>query len=311
MKKILVSLLIFLIILCGGFYLFKMVVAPNLIYLNASNEQSFVALNKLKSALQKEGKYVVLSNKDKHKSGNFNLYTATDINSLPEVIDKNAINVLWIDVIANGENAEPLRPFDVVIVKNLPGFGHLKAINVRSAFIPSAINIDEKQSNEPSKNVMFWGNGAVFSPSLYLAGASKFRLDVYGKGFENAWPSEDLKGEIVDNSIFNKYRIVLVDQTDDDLKNETLNPKIIQIVENGGLPLVRYNPAIEAIFGNAVPMYQTAEEFMPTIERLLSSRVELTNRKIGIKKIAKSWNTSTQAKKIIEIFEMMEKKRIK
>ena len=316
MKKIIFTIIAFIII-CGGGYYFS--VANSLtasvqdngeaIYLNAQDMGTYSKMQKLAAALEKNGKKVVLSGKESFKSGLFNLYAASDIHNLPKVLDSKAINLLWIPNVID-DMPEILRPYDVIVVESMGSFTHLKAINVRTAFIPPAVDMRYKKAYHPSKNYpMFYGdNDTGFSLSLYLAGPTDLRVDVYGNGFSGYWSESELIAPTATGSDFRHYPLVMVDQSEDNIKDEVVNAKIIEIIEQGGLPYVRYNPGIAKMFGEAVPMYMTQDEFLPEIKRLLNAPNELKERLDAIRRIANSWNSDSQAKKFIELFDVMKKK---
>ncbi|MCM1324598.1 MAG: glycosyltransferase [Acetobacter sp.] len=314
MKKVLLSLAVLVILtLCGMFWLNKISFsAPNdAIYINVSNDSILANMKKLKSALELSGKKAILSNSKKHKSGHFNLYTATDIATLPKVSDLEAINFLWIDKLKAGADPEVLRPYDVIIVKTMPAFHHLKAINVRTAFIPDAVDIiNNAYLPTPNGKAMFWGDGNEFSLTLLMSGAENISLDVFGKNFEGKWAQNEIKAQAPIAADFRSYSLVLVDQSEEDIRDEIVNERILEVIANGGLPYIRYNPAIEKLFGDAVPMYYNSNEFSQKLNKLLSTPAELQQRKDAIRNIAIGWSSKFQAKKVIELFEIMEKKRI-
>ena len=311
MKKILLSILILLLISLGVFYwLFtpKAILSAETIYLNANDDVSYNHLEKLAKALKKEGKQVILSKNGEFHSGLFNIYAATDIQNLPAVLDKKSINFLWIPVVENGDT-ELLRPFDVIIVHSISSFNYLKAINVRTAYIPLAINT--VSSSKPAKQSypMYYGdNNNGFSLSLYLAGPSDIKVDVFGQGFSGYWDEDEIMIDPATPGDFQRYPLVLADQTDEDIRDELINENIIKIIEHGGLPYLRYNSGIEKIFGKIIPMYTSAEEFLPRIKYLLNDIPDLNQRRKDMLEIAKKWNSESQAKKFIELFEVMKKK---
>lgn len=266
-------------------------------------------ISKLTSALKTEGKNVVLAVGSQSISGKFNIYTAKDIHHLPAVIDSDAINFLWVDMLKPDEKPEVLRPFDVIVVKNMPAYSHLKAINVRTAFIPEAIDIADSESILSTERAMFWGDGKEFSLSLMLAGKEPISLDVFGADFEGKWPHEEIKGIEPSAEDLRSHPLVLADQREEEIELQSINYRIIKIIENGGVPYVRYNPAIEKLFGEAVPMYYNELEFKEKLERLLQNPSEIEERRKAIKHIAKHWNCQSQARKFIELFEIMDKKR--
>lgn len=319
MKKVLLSLAVLLALsLCGVLWLNRVIYDTHRnmfdgqsnqhVYINVSTKKPSVPAERLKVALENEGKKVTLSYQGEHKSGDLNIYTAEDVYNLSKVLDSKAINFLWLDKMADNKDPEILRPFDVVITKSMPLFNHLKAINVRTAFIPNSIDITP---NKPSANgrAMFLGDGEVYSLALSLAGQAQMSLDVYGKNFEGKWPTDEIKAERPTPSDMGEYSLVLVDQEEANIRDEFIEPLIITILENGGLPFIRYNPAVEKLFGEAVPMYYNGDEFKPKLEFLLAHPQEIMERKEAIRNIAQGWSSKGQAKKFIELFEVMEKKR--
>lgn len=315
MKKIIATVI--LILCVSAVYGYRYYSATSLfdnektIYLNAYGDADYLRLKKLKSFLSREQRPSYLAKQGKHKSGKFNLYTASDINHLPKVIDRNAINILWLDAMNQNEKTEALRPFDVVVVKGMPAYSHLRAINVRSAYIPDAINLILEDHATAEKNAMFYGNRENEpSLSLYLASLHRISLNIYGKGHEKIWRKEDIVADTPKKSSFAEYKLILADQSEEDIKNEIVNAKIIEIIENGGLPYVRYNPGIAKMFGDIIPMYHNEEEFGILYQQLIHAPRELQQRHAALKAVSLLWNSQNQAKKFIELFEIMEKKRI-
>jgi len=282
----------------------------NAIYLNAADKPSYLRLKKLGKALKKEGKTVFISKKDHFKSGKFNIYGAENDLNLPAVIDASAINFLWTPAVPQ-DTIESYRPFDVIVVQNIPSFSYLKAINVRTAYIPEAINLYKKPAKRKSEGVMYYGDIIEnFSLSLYLAGPTDLKVDVYGNGFENLWDEKEIMNRPVEVADFLRYAIVLVDQSEENIKDELINQRIIRIIESGGLPYIRYNSGVAKIFGDAIPMYMNQAEFLPKIQHLLANPQERTDHLEAIYQTAQQWNSSSQAKKFLELFDIMEKKMI-
>lgn len=314
MKKFLWCLGLLVILSIGALFVMKQQVpAPrgfpdNHIYVNVTQSELNTSAEKLKEALELEGRKVILSYEGAPQSGEFNLYLAEDIFHLPVVADKTAINFLWLDKLKDNTNPELLRAFDVIVVKNMPAFSYLKAINVRTAVIPNAIDI-KKVTSDINGKAMFFGDGDVYSLSLNIAGANRISLDVFGKNFRGRWPLKEVKGESPTPDMMKNYSLALVDQTDEDVKEEVISSAIVTILENGGLPFIRYNPAVEKLFGRAVPMYHDEAEFKSQLDFLLSHPEELIKRRKAIAEIAKEWSSREQAKKFIELFEIMERKR--
>jgi hypothetical protein len=266
-------------------------------------------LKKLGKALKKQGKTVFIAKKPPFKSGKYNIYGAENDLNLPKIADENAINFLWIPSVQQ-DTTEPYRPFDVIVVQNIPSFGYLKAINMRTAYIPEAINLHKKPNKQKSQGIMYYGdNNGDFSLALYLAGPTDLKIDVYGKGFEGLWSKNEIMKKSVEVEDFRRYAVVLADQSENDIRDELINQRVIRIIESGGLPYLRYNSGIAKIFGNAVPMYMNQQEFLPKLQELLNNPQEIHSHLNDIYETAQEWDSSSQAKKFIELFEVMNKKR--
>lgn len=310
MKKksiyLILSVFLFISFLC---YQYWQVRVSNAIYLNAADKTSYMRLKKLGKALKKQGKTVFIAKKPPFKSGKYNIYGAENDLNLPKIADENAINFLWIPSVQQ-DTTEPYRPFDVIVVQNIPSFGYLKAINMRTAYIPEAINLHKKPNKQKSQGIMYYGdNNGDFSLALYLAGPTDLKIDVYGKGFEGLWSKNEIMKKSVEVEDFRRYAVVLADQSENDIRDELINQRVIRIIESGGLPYLRYNSGIAKIFGNAVPMYMNQQEFLPKLQELLNNPQEIHSHLNDIYETAQEWDSSSQAKKFIELFEVMNKKR--
>ncbi len=309
MKKIVVLFSLILLFLGSGFWLFqKRSSAENIVFLNAYDAPSYNRLKKLAEALKDNGFHAIVSNKNKFKSGHFNIYATDNNKEMPPVIDGSAINFLWLPFVEQNK-PEPLRPYDVIVVESMHSYAHLKAINVRVAFIPEAIDITKNNFAIMRDKPMFYGdqdNG--FSLSLYLAGPTDLGVDVFGKGFSGLWGEDEIMKRAVKNEDFQHYPLVLVDQSEEEIREELISPRLKEVIEKGGLPYIRYNHGVTKMFGEAIPMYTNEDEFLPMIKNLLSSPQEIMKRREDVRSITYMWNSDSQAKKFIELFEVMNKK---
>jgi hypothetical protein len=305
MKKVILSLFIAIVLcaVCGYVYLMPKYTKADTIYLNANDDVSFENLRKLAKALNNEGYRTVLSHKDNFKSGLFNLYAANNnqLGNLPIVVDSKAINLLWLPNIIENK-PETLRAYDVIVVKSFASFSHLKAVNMRAAYIPDAIDIEAYNADTPNGKVMYYGDKTDFSLAQHLANIAHLNFDTFGKGYTDA-----LK-ETPKNKDFASYSLVLVDQSDEEIALEQINRRILTILRAGGLPYVRYNSGIAKIFRNTLLMYANEQEFLSKARMFLSNPSLVKERRAALYDIAKQWNTQSQAQKIAELFEVMKRK---
>ncbi len=306
MKKYLVLFFALLITGTAIFYSSIFDDKSNAIYVIALDENSKDDAENIYKSIKKENRDVVLSN----ISGNYNFYVASDYNDLPKNINKEAINILYIPYFSDKESPELLRDFDVIVVKSAKSFGHLQAINARTAYIPNIVDIVNKDAFSPNEKIAYIGDDEDFSLSLHLIKNSNFSIDIYGKVNNSNLGRQQLKASSLNKTKYKEYSLVLIDQTEEDIDRNIVSDKLLKIISNGGIPFVRYNPGIVKMFGNAIPMYYNPEHFNFELYRLLQSPIELKNRFNDIVNISTNWSSSMRAKKIIELFDIMKKKRI-
>ena len=310
MKKVIISLVLLLACITA-IYVWN---APrytkaDTIYLNANDAVSYARLQKLAHALNKEGYRTIVSTQNNFKSGLFNIYAANNNQqaALPPVVDSKAINLLWVPAVVENQ-PEPLRAYDVIVVENMSSFLHLKAVNVRTAYIPEAIDIISVSNKKPQNKIMYYGDATAFSLALYLVGTTNLTVDLFGKGFEKNNNQNKFVKEAPKASDFTDYSLILIDQSDEEIAQELINQRIITAIENGGLPYIRYNNGVAKIFGNKLPMYANEQEFLPKAQMFLNNPVLIAENKEALRQIAHNWNTQSQAKKFTEILEIMKKK---
>ena len=309
MKKVILGIVCVIILgIVGGYIaLMPQYTKADTIYLNANDEVSFKNFKKLAKALNREGYRTVISGKNKFKSGLFNLYAANNnqLGDLPDVVDSKGINLLWLPTVAENE-PEPLRMYDVIVVKSFSSYSHLKAVNMRTAYIPEAIDIDKHKADEPNGKVMYYGDKTDFSLSLYLTDITHLKADIFGKGYKHSM--QNVIKEAPRSGDFRAYSLVLVDQSDEEIASEQINSRILGVLTAGGLPYVRYNEGIAKIFGNTLPMYANEHEFLPKAQIFLKNSTLVKERRAALYDAAQRWNTQSQAQKIAELFEIMKKK---
>ena len=114
-------------------------------------------------------------------------------------------------------------------------------------------------------------------------------VDVYGKGFENVWPTDEIMPDAPQPEDFQTYSAVLLDQSDEAVRDELVSPQVIEVIENGGLPYLRFNSGIYKIFGEALPMYGNEQEFAAGLRELEQNPALVQQRRAALRETAKQW----------------------
>lgn len=156
---------------------------------------------------------------------------------------------------------------------------------------------------------MFYGDNRGFSLPLYLAGRADMSVDVYGKGFENVWPTDEIMPDTPQPEDFQTYSAVLLDQSDEAVRDELVSPQVIEVIENGGLPYLRFTSGLQNFRGKHWPMYGNEQEFAAGLRELEQNPALVQQRRAALRETAKQWDSVSQAQKFVEIFAIMQQKR--
>ncbi|MBR5154841.1 MAG: hypothetical protein IKW58_03860 [Alphaproteobacteria bacterium] len=291
-----------------GFFLDNPLEEP--IYVNIDNnldDVEYKKISKLIYNLRDKGIDVKLNKQDDARDENLSLYVASSYHNMPQVRNKNSINILWVPYVSPSDDFEKYRDFDVIVVKSIASFSHLKAINVRTAFIPDGIDIKSNNKKNNGK-VMFYGDNKEFSLSLFLS--RNLNIDIFGNNWEHTEYKHKIKAKSAKKSDILSYLMVLVDQSDENIHENIVNNKVIEILEMGAVPLLRYNPGIQKMFGDTVPMYYNEDDFYVKFNMLLRENNKVSKIKQDIENVSYKWNSSMVANKFIELFQIMKQKRI-
>ncbi len=299
----------FLAIKCKG-YFFNNNGLDDVLYINTQfekNTEDFDKIKRLSRAFDEIGVKVEIKPIDKHKSGKYNLYVAENKTNLPKVLDLDAINVLWVPYVDTNTNIEMYRDFDVIVVKSNSSFTYLKAINARTAFIPDAIDM-KKVENKTNNRILYYGDNRDFSLAMYLT--KNYDIDIIGKGWKHTEFYKKVKKDNPSKNDFSEYFVVLVDQSDEEIANYILSKDFIKVLENGGVPVIRFNPGVSRLFDDRVIMYHNENDFHKTINELMTNKDIVHKVKSSLYAKPDTWNTLSVANKFTEIFQIMKKKRI-
>ncbi len=318
MKKKYINIAVFLFLvslgIIGGLkyeiYNFKYKLADKLIFINTQFEKNSDDYKKIKHLAEQFDKTefkAVVNSANEHKSGKYNLYVINDNSSLPKVIDLEAINILWLPYILSNDDIERYRDFDVIVVKSNSSFEHLKAINVRTAFIPDAIDM-KKVEKKTNNRVLYYGDYSPNSLVMYLT--RNYDIDIIGKG----WEKSGVKNKVIKNKInkddFTKYLIVLVNQSDEEIAKNLINKDFIAVLENGGFPMIRFNPGVSKLFDAKVVMYYNEIDFHEKMNKFMHNEDAVKQTKDALYTKLDEWDSLSVANKLTEIFQIMQKKRI-
>lgn len=196
--------------------------------------------------------------------------------NIPFWPNKNGINIIYL--LFPSTYHKDYKMFDLVATASLKYLATLKSEGLSAAYIPQFTNIKRfyHQPREKLKsNLLFVGNSyRTFREAVKYAVLNHFKIDVYGKGWEEFISKDMIKGEFISNDKLHRYYssadIVLNVHRGDMLQNGFISNRIFDVTASGGFMLSDYMPEIEEIYGDSVLMYRNSEDYGQIVRYYLS-----------------------------------------
>lgn len=181
--------------------------------------------------------------------------------------NKNGINIIYL--LFPSTYYKDYKLFDLTVTASLKYLTTLKNEGLSAAYIPQFTNTKRfyHQPREKLKsNLLFVGNSyRTFREAVKYAVLNHFKIDVYGKGWEEFISKDMIKGEFVPNDRLHRYYssadIVLNVHRGDMLQNGFISNRIFDVTASGGFVVSDYMPEIEEVYGDLIPMYHNSEDY--------------------------------------------------
>jgi hypothetical protein len=185
---------------------------------------------------------------------------------MPE-LPKARARALWIHSHPDRLTREIIGRYDVLFSASRLFAERLRRDGVMAEYLPPPTHM--KPLDPPkSRDVVFVGNNRrngrrkLMSDLLSIRSGLTCRVEIWGDGWEGVVPPEWLRGRYFPNeelnALYSSARIVLNDHHDDMAREGFLNPRIIDAVAAGALPVTDEVAGLNGL-GN-IPVYRRADE---------------------------------------------------
>lgn len=239
-------------------------------------------------------------------------YPELDLVNYHDFFDKDKIAVL-IETIPYSLN--DAKNADIVFTGSVKRNNEYKKEGVNSYFLPQFTKFDKFYPAYDEKyktKILFVANqwpDSETRKTVKYAVNNNIEIDIYGVNWEDKL-SNDKKHWVKDSQISNdelKYYyssadIVLNDTREDMIEAGFISNRIFDVTACGGFIISDYIEGIEEIYGDAVPMYKTEEEFVKLIEYYLAhpeERKEKAKRAYEITR--KNFDSDAVVSKMLDI----------
>ncbi|MCM1323917.1 MAG: glycosyltransferase [Acetobacter sp.] len=201
--------------------------------------------------------------------------------------------------------------YDIIAVASLSYAEELKQNGINAVYVPQFTNPEKfyPAFTEALKtDILFVGSNWHDRTSLRYAIESGFDVAVYGYNWTGVVPVEMYKAPYIANEELNRYyssaKIVLNDHRPDMKEFGFVNNRIYDATAAGALVISDYMPEIKAMYGEAVPMYQSREELAELLSYYLANDKERQEKAAQARAITlEKFTNVAVAKKILELNE--------
>ncbi len=223
------------------------------------------------------------------------------LNKYHNYVDKDRVAVLFETIPYKLEN---VKNADIVFTGSLKKNKFYRSIGVNSYFLPQFTRVDEFYPSFDEKlkrKLLFVANQWPDFPirkTIQYAKNTGIQIDVFGDNWGNILVDEKAswwKARQIPNDqlkyFYSSADIVLNDTRPDMIEAGFISNRIFDATACGAFVISDYMPEIEEIYGEAIPMYKSPEEFKQLIEFYLSHpderrRLALMAQKITLKKFS-------------------------
>lgn len=198
---------------------------------------------------------------------------------MPE-LPKARARALWIHSHPDRLTREIIGQYDVVFSASRMFAERLRRDGIMAEYLPPPTHM--KPLGLPkSRDVVFVGNNRrngrrkLVDDLLTIRTRLTCRVEIWGDGWEGVVPPDWLRGRYFPNeelnALYSSARIVLNDHHDDMAREGFLNPRIVDAVAAGALPITDPVAGLEEL-GN-VPVYGNADELAQMIGFYLANDI--------------------------------------
>ena len=191
-------------------------------------------------------------------------------------INDKAVNVLYLRDF-HSLYPEEIDTFDGIATSSRDFYNYAMQAGFASLYLPefTDISVFYPAPNESLNiGVLYVGDNVSQSIALATALEAKLPIEIYGRFWQGNIDEEYIKGEYIhDNdlkSYFSSAKINLVNISQRESEIGIIPSRVFDIAASKGFMIAPYNKEIEAVFGDAIPMYKNAEELKALYDQYIN-----------------------------------------
>ncbi len=190
--------------------------------------------------------------------------------------NKKAVNILYIRDF-DSLYPEELDAFDGIATSSHDFYNYVMSSGYAAAYIPEftdpAVFYPSVQESLTT-DLLYVGDNDRFSPAIDSALKAKLPVSVYGRFWNDNIEKEYIKGEYIhENDLgayFSSAKINLVQMSETEARFGIIPSRVFDIAASKGFMIAPYNKEIEAVFGDAIPMFNNEQELKALYEKYIN-----------------------------------------
>ncbi len=216
----------------------------------------------------------------------YNIVVATEDNLYPDTADNAGVNLYirgygpFNEVKANKKAVnivyirsydslfeEELKVFDGVATSSRDFYNYLLGAGYATAYVPEPTDpavFYPAPDPRLERNLLYVGDNERPSPTIAAAVEAKLPVEIYGRFWKGNIDDNFIKGEYIhDNDLgayFSSAKINLVNISEQESQFGIIPSRVYDIAASKGFMIAPYNKEIEAVFGDAIPMFKNVDE---------------------------------------------------
>ena len=199
-------------------------------------------------------------------------------------VNEKAVNVLYLRDY-DALYPEEVDAFDGIATSSRDFYNYSMQNGFASLYLPEFTDISVFYP-APNENlnidVLYVGDNSRHSVAVSTALEANLPIEIYGRFWQGNIDDQFIKGEYIhDNdlkSYFSSAKINLVNVSSRESGIGIIPSRVFDIAASKGFMIAPYNKEIEAVFGDAIPMYKNAEELKALYEQYINNE-EARNEK--------------------------------
>ena len=238
-------------------------------------------VNAMENAFQRIGYNVVSATEDNLYPANaadagVNFYVR-GYNPFKELnTNKKAVSVVYIQDF-DALYPEELDAFDGIATSSKDFYDYVMGAGYAAVYLPEFTDPSvffPAPRADLTRDLLYVGDNDRHSPAVAAAMEAKLPIEIFGRFWAGNIDDEYIKGEYIhDNDLgayFSSAKINLVNISAHESEIGIIPSRVYDIAASKGFIIAPYNKTIEAVYGDAIPMFKNADELKALYEQYIN-----------------------------------------